>query len=62
MTTDELAEKLKAIPPARGHWDIDNPHRQADALLLEFIADPRVTAAFNDLELYYHSYEASDDD
>ncbi len=49
MTIEELIEKLKAT------YDLgqEEGHIRADALLLEFIDDPRVTAAHGDVAVWF---------
>lgn len=51
MTVEELIEALEAIARERADLEID--HLNADDLLLAYIADPRVTAAFESIEKWY---------
>jgi hypothetical protein len=50
LTIDELIKQLKAL---QGEFDKEGSHKQADQLLLEFIDDPRVTEAFEDIDKWY---------
>ena len=48
MTKEELAEALKALDS-----DPEDKHFEADRLLLAFINDARVTAAFKGIRKWY---------
>lgn len=49
MSRDQLLAKLRAL---RG-GDPESDHLEADRALLEFIADPEVTVAFNAIDRWY---------
>ncbi len=49
MTKDALLLALRRISTE----DPEEGHREADALLLEYLHDPEVTAAFNALTKWY---------
>lgn len=51
MTRTELAEALAAIDD--GHLAEERCHLRADRLLLEYIDDPAVTAAFEKVPRWY---------
>lgn len=60
MTRDALLEKLRSlhwdaegIRAPHGGRDVDAEHKAADEALLEFIDDPEITAAFNDIDKWY---------
>jgi len=50
MTKEELLARL-----ARGSYDNEADHREADAALLEYIDDPEITAAFDPKGGYWYS-------
>lgn len=52
MTKEELIDKLKACQ-ADGEWDAQMAHREADKLLLEYIADHDVWDAFTSIKRWY---------
>jgi len=49
MSIEELIEELEKCRTG----DEESDHLRADKLLLKFIDDQRVTAAFNDIEKFY---------
>jgi hypothetical protein len=49
MTKDELITRLKKAE----ELDRETYHIQADDLLLEFINDPEITAAYNAMNKWY---------
>ena len=52
MTKDELLEQLREMHHERdGDYEIN--HLKADRLLLEYINDPEITAAFDDVGKWY---------
>lgn len=52
MTKKELLKKLKLIVEA-GNCDMESSHLQADEALLEYINDPKITEAFQEIEKWY---------
>lgn len=52
MTKEELIEKLKTLN-GRPEYDIEQDHKDADQLLLEYINDKEITEAFNSVEKWY---------
>jgi len=50
MTKEELLEALKALIPDS---PTEEAHMEADALLLNYINDPEITAAYEALEKWY---------
>lgn len=46
MTKARLVRELNALPAKHGD-DGEGAHSDADALLLDYIADPEITAAYN---------------
>lgn len=45
MTKARLLRELKALPDKHGH-DGEASHSEADALLLDYLSDPEITAAY----------------
>lgn len=54
MTVEELVEKLNAVMKD-STGDQENKHIEQDKLLLEFINDERVTAAFDPDEDFWYA-------
>lgn len=52
MTKEELLQKLLDIAK-EGRCDEENDHVDADKLLLQFINDESVTAAFDSIKKWY---------
>lgn len=50
MTREELLVELRTL---HGPQDPESAHEQADDLLLEYINDPEVTAAFEAIKKWY---------
>lgn len=50
LTRDELLKELKDLS---GHYDAEVAHASADDLLLKFINDEEITAAFENIERWY---------
>ena len=50
MTKAELIEKLKKLSEMR---DSEQAHIDADKLLLDFIGDPEIKDAFDDIPKWY---------
>lgn len=56
MTRDELLKKLRAYKAmwGREQYDSEQIHIDRDQALLDYVNDPEITAAFNDVpELWY---------
>ena len=53
MTRDELLAKLRALHPEVYGRDAERAHGEADELLLEYIADAEVKAAYDAIEKWY---------
>lgn len=53
MTKEQLLTKLRAIATDAPPDNEDQNHRDADRLLLAYIGDPEVTAAFDMIEKWY---------
>lgn len=56
MTRDELLKKLRAYKAmwGREQYDSEQIHIDRDQALLEYVNDPEIAAAFNDVpELWY---------
>lgn len=55
MTRDELLAGLRALDEKdlRGDADPESDHGMADQMLLAFIDDPEVTAAFDAIRKWY---------
>lgn len=58
MKIEELVKKLKdlektCINETYKWYDAEKGHMEADQLLLQYINNPEVTEAFNDLEKWY---------
>lgn len=51
MNRDELVQRLMEL--ADGGGDIERNHFEADELLLKYIDDPEVRAAFEEIEKWY---------
>ncbi len=52
MSKDELLDRLKTIAN-RTSGDPENDHADADELLLDYIDDPRITEAYEEIERWY---------
>lgn len=50
MTKQELIAKLKDL---QGPGDTENQHVQADELLIEYIADADIEAAYEEVDKWY---------
>jgi hypothetical protein len=56
MKKEELIAKLKEIEGKKKtepYYDTENGHGEADALLLEFINDPEIEKAYDEVEKWY---------
>lgn len=52
MTKEELIKSLQRLS-ANGGCDPESDHGEADELLLDYIDDPDVRSAFNEIEKWY---------
>lgn len=53
MTREELIEQLRALRKELCKDDPENDHYNADELLLEYINDPEVTAAYRRITRWF---------